>query len=137
MKASLSYLTLGVTDFALMRQFYKDLGFRLSKESSDKNHPFAFFKVGSVILALYPKHLLAKQSGTIINHNAENQALSLSLNMESKTNVDTLLALAKTLSAEITREAFQPAWGGYCGYFKDPENNLWEVVWHEDYDLNP
>jgi len=135
MKSSLSYITLGVTDLALVQRFYKELGFSLYKQSTDDDHPFAFFKVGSVILALCPKHLLAKQSGCIINNDAVNQSLSLSLNVESRENIEKLLALAKSLSAEITREPFEPAWGGYCGYFKDPEKNLWEIVWHEDFEI--
>ncbi len=87
----------------------------------------------SLILALYPKHLLAKQAGCSIDESNSNGAMSLSLNVESKVAVDSVIALAKQLNAEVTREGFESDWGGYCGYLKEPENNLWEIVWNEHF----
>lgn len=132
-KSMISYITLGVSDLAKMQSFYTSFGFELQSESENLDHPFAMYKSGGVILALYPKDLLAKQSGTTIEMSNENKAMSLSLNVESKVAVDDYLSLAKQLNMKITKEAFEPAWGGYCGYFKDPENNLWEIVWHEKF----
>jgi len=129
--SAISYITLAVTDLKTMQQFYDALGFKLHAQSDGEVHPYVMYKSGALILALYPKHLLAKQSGCLIDESNSNGAMSLSLNVESKESVDDYMALAKTLYAEITREGFVPAWGGYCGYFKDPENNLWEIVWNE------
>ncbi len=127
----ISYITLAVTDLDKMQQFYDALGFKLHAQGDSEDHPYVMYKSGALILALYPKHLLAKQSGCLIDESNSNGAMSLSLNVGSKELVDDYLALAKKLNAEITREGFEPAWGGYCGYFKDPENNLWEIVWNE------
>jgi len=93
----------------------------------------AMFKSGTLMLALYPKHLLAKQAGISITDDDSNGAMSLSLNVGNKMAVDGYLNTAKQLNAEIIREGFEPEWGGYCGYFKDPEHNLWEIVWHEKF----
>jgi hypothetical protein len=128
---AISYITLGVSDLETMQDFYTALGFELQKNSDDQEHPYAMYKSGSVFLALYPKHLLAEQSGTDIS--GENSALSISLNVENKQAVDDLLLLVKEQKAEVSRNPFEAKWGGYCGYFKDPEGNLWEVVWNEGY----
>ena len=132
-KALISYITLAVTDLNKMKSFYSDLGFELYSESEDINHSFTMYKSGSLILALYSKQLLAKQAGIFIENSDTNNALSLSLNVDSKQAVDFFLKKAKQVNTEITKEGFEPVWGGYCGYFKDPENNLWEIVWNEKF----
>ncbi|HIG64184.1 MAG TPA: VOC family protein [Methyloprofundus sp.] len=131
----LSYITLAVTDFPSMFVFYQALGLPVHKLGKDPEQPFAMFAMGSLILALYPKALLAKQAGCAIE--GDNSALSLSLNVADKNQVNITLELALAHGARITRTPFQPEWGGYCGYFKDPEANLWEVVWHEKYHHQP
>ena len=127
----LSYITLAVTDFPKMFVFYQSLGFPVHKLGNNPEEPFAMFAMGSLILALYPKALLAQQADCAIE--GENTALSLSLNVAGKSQVIAILDLAEALGAMITRQPFQPEWGGYCGYFKDPESNLWEIVWHENH----
>ncbi|WP_428357508.1 VOC family protein [Methyloprofundus sp.] len=131
LRLRLSYITLAVTDFSLMFTFYQSVGFPVHKLSKNPEHPFAMFSMGDVILALYPQSLLAKQADCIIS--GQNTAMSLSLNVADKNQVGVTLDLAASLGAKITRQPFQPEWGGYCGYFKDPEGNLWEIVWHENY----
>ena len=128
---AISYLTLGVTDLKKMQSFYNSLDFELYKYRNNTEHPYVMYKCGNVILALYPNHLLAKQSGCIVE--GTNQAMSISLNVENILDVDEILLKAKQQNAIITRQAFEPEWGGYCGYFQDPETNLWEVVWNPDY----
>ncbi|MGK0270113.1 MAG: putative lactoylglutathione lyase [Cocleimonas sp.] len=131
----ISYITLGVTDLKYMQRFYTELGFELHSQSENEAHPYVMFKSGALILALYPKTLLAKQSGCSIEDSAINNAMSLSLNVNSKEKVDSYVFLAKQLKADITREGFEPDWGGYCAYFKDPENNLWEIAWNERFNF--
>lgn len=135
MNSIISYITLAVTDLKKMQQFYDGLGFKLHSQSDNQAHPYTMYKSGALIFALYPKALLAKQAGCLIDSAATNNsaAMSLSLNVESKAMVDNYLNLAKQLNAEVTKKSFEPAWGGYCGYFKDPEKNLWEIVWHEHF----
>ena len=136
-RAIISYLTLGVSDLNKMQSFYSGLGFELrANNSHSPDHPCVMYGLGSLILVLYPKQLLAKQAGIKINKNEHNRSSSISLNVDSKESVDDYLVQAKELNAIVTKEGFEPAWGGYCGYFKDPEENLWEVVWHEKYQFS-
>ena len=132
-QSAISYLTLGVTDLNKMQFFYSGLGFDEFSKSDAPEHSFVMYKLGSLILALYPKQLLAAQAGISIGDFDENISSSISLNVDSKESVDKFLYRAQKLNAVITKQGFEPDWGGYCGYFKDPENNLWEVVWHEKY----
>ena len=131
----ISYITLGVNDLNCMKDFYSGLGLTLHAQRQDKDYPYVMYKSGGLILALIPKDLLAKQSGCAIKNSETNKAMSLSINVTSKGKVDEYLVLAKRLNAQITREGFEPAWGGYCAYFKDPEGNLWEVVWNPKFNF--
>lgn len=128
----ISYITLGVTNLELMSSFYQSLGFSLLRKSEKPDHPYCMFSSACIVLALYPKHLLAKQAGCDIS--GLNASISISLNVKEKSLVDDYLKLADSQGAQITRQAFTPDWGGYCGYFKDPEENLWEIVWHQHFD---
>lgn len=134
-KSAISYLTLGVADLKKMKTFYSGLGFEVYAESDVEDHPYIMYKSGSLILALYPKHLLAKQAGINIDNVDENKSMSISLNVDSKKSLDDLIIKAKKLNATITQEGFYPEWGGFCAYFQDPENNLWEIVWHEKFNF--
>lgn len=127
----ISYITLGVNDLAKMQDFYTSLGFTLHAKSEAEDHPYTMYKLGVVILALYPKELFSKLVDYSINNSDKNAAMSVSLNVRNKDQVDSYISLAKEANAKIIREGFEPAWGGYCAYFKDLESNLWEIVWHE------
>ena len=129
----LSYITLAVTNFTKMFTFYQSLGFPVYRVSKNPEHSFAMFDMGGMVLALYPKALLEKQAGCAMGN--ANAAMSLSLNVADKKQVDALQRLAESKGATITQSPFQPEWGGYCAYFKDPEGNLWEIVWHVNYQL--
>lgn len=128
----ISYITLGVTQLEVLKEFYSALGFTIIRESKQPNHPFCMFSSGSIVLALYPKPLLAKQAGCEIL--GKNSAMCLSLNVKHQSSVGAYLETAHAHGAKISRQPFIPDWGGYCGYFHDPEGNLWEVVWHENFD---
>lgn len=128
----ISYITIGVSNLELMSRFYEAIGFDIWRKSDHPDHPYCMFSSASIVLALYPKQLLAKQTGCEIS--GLNTSISLSLNVQNKPLVNDYLETAKAHGAKITRQAFNPAWGGYCGYFKDPEENLWEIVWHENFD---
>ena len=86
-RAAISYVTLGVSNIVKMEQFYTAFGFKLHSRG-ESDHPFAMYKSGVLILALYPKHLLAKQAGCDIAELNVNSAMSLSLNVESKEQVE-------------------------------------------------
>ncbi len=132
MKGQLSYITLTVTDLQRQLRFYRD-GFqfpirRQFQDPEGAERDFVFFDLGELTLALYPRRTLAKDAAIA----AAGQGFSgvgLSFNVESRIEVDELMARLKSYGATITRPARKEPWGGYSGYLQDPEQNLWEIVW--------
>jgi predicted lactoylglutathione lyase len=131
MEQRVSIVTLGVKDLARSGQFYQRMGWRKSKASSDG---IVFFQAGSMALALYPRHELAKDA----NLPADGQGfggITLAYNVRSREEVDTILAQAQDVGAKILKPAQEAFWGGYSGYFSDPDGFLWEVAWNPFFPL--
>ena len=131
----MSILTLGVADLARSRAFYQSLGWH---ESSASNEAIAFFQSGGMILALYPRPELAKDANLKDAPAAAAQAFSgftLSFNARTRQEVDQVLAEAKTAGAKILKPAQEAFWGGYSGYFADPDNFAWEVAWNPTFPI--
>lgn len=124
MQPRLSIVTLGVADVARARAFYERLGF---KASSDSNPNVAFFDAGGVVLALFGREALAHDA------NAANSApgfsgVTLAHNVTSEAGVDAVMSEALAAGATVTKPAAKTFWGGYSGYFADPDGHLWEVA---------
>lgn len=131
--AVVSFLTLGVSDFSRQLEFYRDgLGLDLRKMNDNPEHPYAFFAIGGMTLALYPKVLLEYVSGRS-GMAAGNGSQSISINVASQHEVDAVVERARKAGAVISRDGYQPPWGGYCAYFTDPEGFMWEVAWHPSF----
>ncbi|HTW31194.1 MAG TPA: VOC family protein [Candidatus Sulfotelmatobacter sp.] len=131
MEQRVSIVTLGVKDLARSGEFYQRMGWRKSKASSDG---IVFFQAGSMALALYPRHELAKDA----NLPADGQGfggITLAYNVRSREEVDTILAQAQDVGAKILKPAQEAFWGGYSGYFSDPDGFLWEVAWNPFFPL--
>jgi len=122
-KQRLSLVTLGVSDVAKARAFYERLGFAAEPFDSDG---VAFFDMNGVVFGLYGRDALAKDAGVALE-GAGFRAASLGINLESEDEVDQTLAEAAAAGGEITKPAEKIFWGGYSGYFKDPDGHLWEV----------
>ena len=125
MRQNLTLVTLGVNDLAVSRRFYVDgLGFR---PSSGGNEHICFFSMNGVVLSLYGRaslaedaHLPAEGSGF--------RGFTLAINMGSRAEVDEALARAERAGARILKPAQEVFWGGYSGYFADPDGNAWEIA---------
>jgi hypothetical protein len=131
MEQRMSIVTLGVADLARSRAFYKAIGWR---QSSAGNDAIAFYQAGGLILALYPRPELAKDA----NLASEGQGFSgftLSYNARSRGEVDAVLAEAKVAGATILKPAQEAFWGGYSGYFADPDNFIWEVAFNPSFPI--
>ena len=120
----ISLLTLGVADLARSRAFYEAFGFVASSASQGN---VAFYQSGGIGLALYPRHLLAEDA-QIADTPPGFSGVTIALNQRSEADVDRILAHAAACGATIAKPPQKVFWGGYSGYFADPDGHLWEVA---------
>src|SRR5262245_54330287 len=128
MEPRISLITLGVRDLARSLHFYRDgLGFPTTW-SVEKN--VIFFKTSGTCLALYPCEYLAKDvGGHLPSEPPQFAGITLAHNVRSKEEVERVLQQAQRAGAKIEKPAQDAFWGGYSGYFSDPDGFLWEVAW--------
>jgi hypothetical protein len=131
MEQRISIVTLGVKDVAASRRFYERLGW---KASSASGASIAFFQMGGIVLALYGSEVLA-QDFARPGETGRRGAVTLAQNCATKSDVDALLADAERAGAKILKPAQDVFWGGYSGYFADPDGHPWEVAWNPDFRL--
>lgn len=127
MSAHISLITLGVADVARATSFYERLGFVRSKSASQA--AISFFKAGPVVLALFGREALDDdaQAGGIWTGNG---GITLAQNVTSEAEVDAMMARAEANGARILKPSAKPFWGGYDGYFADPDGHVWEVAFN-------
>lgn len=132
MQPRLSLVTLGVADVARARKFYETLGFTAS---SAGNADVAFFPASGVVLALYGRRSLAEDAG--LTDNAPGfSGISLAHNARSEAEVEAVLQEAVAAGARLVKAAHKIFWGGYVGYFADPDGHLWEVAYNPGFPLD-
>lgn len=132
MRQTLSFLTLGVRDLSRSRAFYRALGWQ---ESSSSQESIAFFNVGTVVFGLFQREALAEDA-TISPAGSGFPGFTLAHNVESEDAVIGTLEEAVGVGATLIRPAEKVAWGGYRGYFADPDGFLWEVCYNPFFPLN-
>ncbi len=123
MHQSISFITLGVADLRRSRDFYRRLGWR---ESSASQEGIAFFQAGSVAFALFPRAELAADANVPATGGGF-PGFALAHNVASEAAVNELLAEAVVAGATLAQPAGKVFWGGFRGYFADPDGFLWEV----------
>jgi uncharacterized glyoxalase superfamily protein PhnB len=137
MQQSITVLTLGVDDLERAVAFYRDgLGFTttgiIGREF--ENGAVAFFKLESGLkLALWPRKSLAADTGLPLQER-NSTAMSIGHNVSTDAEVDAAMALAKKAGATLVKPAQKTFYGGYAGYFQDPDGHLWEVVHVPNFD---
>jgi catechol 2,3-dioxygenase-like lactoylglutathione lyase family enzyme len=131
MEQRLSLVTLGVADVACSRRFYERLGWKVSGAS---NESIAFFQLGGVALALFGRAALARDAG-LPGEGRGFGGITLAHNVRAREEVDAVLARAKEAGARILKSAEDAFWGGYSGYFADPDGHPWEVAWNPQFPL--
>ncbi len=124
MRQKLNLITLGVRDVQKSIAFYEGLGWKKSAASMDD---FALFPLGGIVLALYPRNLLADDA-TVGEKGEGFTGITFSYNTVSQEEVDSVLAEVQKMGATLVKPAQKVFWGGYSGYFKDPDGNLIEVA---------
>jgi len=133
MTPHITLLTLGVDDLERAVEFYRDgLGFRtkgiIGKEI--ENGAVAFFNLKSGLkLALWPRKSLSADSGVPMQARSATE-LSIGHNVSSRKQVDAVMRQAAKAGAKIVKPAQPTFYGGYAGYFQDPDGHLWEVAFN-------
>jgi uncharacterized protein len=133
MKPRITVLTLGVDDLDRSLRFYRD-GLGLQTEGIVGEE----FEYGAVVffelqpglrLALWPRRSLAHDAGLPVSPSSPTE-FTLGHNVASRAEVDAVMERARAAGAVIVKPAQETFWGGYAGYFQDPDQHLWEVVWN-------
>jgi len=126
MDPRISLVTLGVADMKAARAFYEKLGWRASSQSNDD---VTFFQAGGMIFGLYGRAALAADAG--VDDGAPGfSGVALAYNGRDKNEVDRVLDEAVAAGGTLVKKAEEVFWGGYSGYFADPDGHLWEVAFN-------
>ena len=134
MKPRLSLVTLGVADLARSLAFYRD-GLGLPTENYDPEAGVVFFRLnGNMLLAIWPREELAGDAG-IAPEGTGFRGVALAHNAPSREGVDAVFAEALAAGATAVKQPHEVFWGGYSGYFADPDGHLWEVAHNPFTDL--
>jgi hypothetical protein len=131
MKPKLSLVTLGVADLERSRRFYEDgLGWRRGNAHAE----VVFFQIGGAILGLFSRKELAADA-RLPGEGSGFGGITLGYNTRTRAEVDAVLTEAEAAGAKILKPAQDTFWGGYAGYFTDPDGHPWEVAWNPDWHL--
>ena len=133
MKPRINLITLGVTAMVASRAFYERLGFIASSAS---NADVTFFDANGVVLGLFGHVSLAEDAKVKAAPIPAFRGVSLAWNAESEAAVDAIVAHARAAGATIVKQAEKVFWGGYSGYFADPDGHLWEVAYNPFFPLD-
>lgn len=135
MQPRISVITLGVDDLERATAFYRD-GLGLPTQgivgTEFEFGAVAFFDLQQGLkLALWPRASIAQDTG-LSESPASATGFTIGHNVRDRDTVDQIMARAKAAGAAIIKPAQDTFYGGYAGYFSDPEGNLWEIVWNPE-----
>ena len=130
MEQRISIITLGVDDLARARAFYEQLGWRGQEVAQT-----VFFQAGGMAVVLWGRELLANDAGVEPLPPVTFGGIALAHNVRSRDEVDAVLAAAQTAGGTITQPAAETFYGGYAGYFADPDGHLWEIAHNPGFTL--
>jgi uncharacterized protein len=123
----LTVITLGVNDMRASIAFYEALGFSRKLRATGEN--VAFFETGSSVLALFPWDQLAQDVSLPETPRPQSfRGMTLAWNCETRDEVDAVIGFAVSKGASLLKAAQETDYGGYSGYFADPDGHAWEVV---------
>lgn len=127
MRQKLNIITLGVANFERALRFYEDeLGWKKSPASTGD---IAFFPLGGMVLGIYPRKELAEDI-TIDDKGSGFSGITLAYNAKDENEVNHVLEKVVSLGAKLIKPAQKVFWGGYSGYFSDPDGHIFEVAFN-------
>jgi hypothetical protein len=130
MEQRLSLLTLGVADIQRSLSFYEALGWKRANRHAE----VVFFQLRGMVLGLFSRDSLAADA-KLDTAGSGFGGITLAYNARSKEDVDAVLQEAERAGAKILKPAEDVFWGGYSGYFADPDGHPWEVAWNPEWEL--
>lgn len=130
MEQRVSLITLGVADVSRARAFYEQLGWR-----GQEVEQTVFFQADGMAIVLWGADKLAEDSGMSASSGNGFRGIALAQNVRSRAEVDAVLTAAEAAGATITRPAADTFYGGYAGYFTDPDNHAWEIAYNPGFSL--
>jgi predicted lactoylglutathione lyase len=131
--ARINIVTLGVGDLGRSEEFYAALGWQRSSASNDS---IVWFKTAGAVVGLFPRADLAADAG-VTDSAPGFSGITLAINLESKDAVDAAMATAVEAGAAAVKPPVRAEWGGYSGYFADPDGFLWELAWNPFFPIGP
>ncbi len=139
MRPRITVITLGVDNLKESLAFYRD-GLGLSTQGIVGEE----FEHGAVVffdlqyglkLAIWPRDDIAHDTGIPKTHRSPSEC-TIGHNVSTKEEVDAVMEQAKRAGARIVKPAQRTFWGGYAGYFQDPDDHLWEIVWNPQFEIS-
>ena len=130
MEQRISLVTLGVADVARARRFYESLGWR-----GQEVEETVFFQAGGMAVVLWHEDKLAEDAGLDGVRAGGFRGVGLAQNVRSAAEVDAAVAAAERAGATVTRRPAETFYGGYAGYFTDPDGHAWEIAYNPGFSL--
>ena len=130
--ARISIVTLGVDSVARSKAFYEALGWEIAGSVGDE---ICWFRTADSYLGLFDRESLARDAGLRSEPTAEFGGITLAINVESEAAVDAAFDAAAGAGARILKPAEATDWGGYSGYFADPDGHPWEVAYNPSFPI--
>lgn len=129
----INIITLGVKDVKKSCDFYKQLGF--TTPNTEENPDIVFFNNGGTKLALYPYKMLAEDIDNSYSpeKNAGFSGITLAYNAKSKEEVDEIFNKVENIGGKVIKSPQTVFWGGYSGYFQDPDGYYWEIAYADSW----
>lgn len=131
MEQRLSLVTLGVTDLTRARRFYED---GLGWTRANRHAEIVFYQLPGMVLALFGRTALAEDAN-VIDAGGSFSGIALAYCTRDRAEVERVLARAEAAGGTILKPAEEAFWGGYSGYFADPDGHPWEVAWNPEWPL--
>lgn len=135
MEPRITLITLGVDDLERSLAFYRD-GLGLPSAgvvgTEFEHGAVAFFTLsGGITLAIWPRASIAHDTGIAVSEPNPTE-LTIGHNVATREEVDEVMAQAERAGATIVKRPTETSWGGYAGYFQDPDGHVWEVAWNPE-----